>query len=518
MADPSNILTKPSFVSGIDGTIGEVLYSAPAGTEWYRPGSKSGSTEIKSMHLEKQSDGTFIGYESGNSNSVIVMNAAEAERFYKTEGLNYANDPAWIPTIPPTAPASITPAQQRIVTQSLTPSAATNGSVSTALSTAPAGTDWYRPGQQGNGANTPSIHLKKQSDGTFLAYEAGKPGQVLNASEAEQFYKTEGLGYSNTPEYLPKAPTETPVGQKTVEGTKGAPTAPEEKPTAPAAVEAESDETDIIVAQTVQGSFDQANFGAYSDWRVRLALAPGANYMYAGPNPGIMQPLQATNGVIFPYTPKITVSYAANYDASELTHSNYKIFQYSNSSIDSVTLTCDFTAQDVYEARYLLAVIHFFRSMTKMFYGQDMYPIRGTPPPLCYMFGLGGYQFAAHPLVINNFNYNLPDDVDYIKTTAPDPTNGAGGDWLERLAGVDIVTQIQQDRLGDKVSTGGIPPPPKFNNVPKDITTWVPTKIQMTIGCYPMISRNQVSNYFSLNDYASGKLVKGTTRPGGGMW
>jgi hypothetical protein len=33
-----------------------------------------------------------------------------------------------------------------------------------------------------------------------------------------------------------------------------------------------------------------------------------------------------------------------------------------------------------------------------------------------------------------------------------------------------------------------------------------------------MMSRNQVSNNFSLKDYASGKLLNGINKPGGGMW
>ena len=280
------------------------------------------------------------------------------------------------------------------------------------------------------------------------------------------------------------------------------------------------DNSDIILAQTAQASFDQANFEGFEDWRVRLSLAPNSNYLYAGNNPGILQPLKATNGVIFPYTPNISVNYAANYNSTDLTHSNYKVFQYQNSSVDQVTINCEFTAQDIFEARYLLAVIHFFRTMTKMFYGQDNYPIRGTPPPLCYMFGLGGYQFSAHPLAINSFTYTLPTDVDYIKTTAPVTTldNIFNADLTNLYTEMGISNSQTQDRLGGQVQPGGTCPVPKFNYKPKDITTWVPTKIQLAIGCYPIMSRNQVSNYFSLNDYASGYLVKGQSRQGGGFW
>lgn len=259
---------------------------------------------------------------------------------------------------------------------------------------------------------------------------------------------------------------------------------------------------------------DQANFAAKADWRVRLSLAPGSNYLYNDPEGDtILQPLKNTDGVIFPYTPSIQVNYAANYEGTSLTHTNYKIFQYQNSSVDQVQLTCEFTAQDVAEANYVLAVIHFFRSMTKMFYGQDSNPKNGTPPPLCYLYGMGGYQFDALPLAISGFSYSLPQDVDYIKTTGasaagtPQPSvdNGA----------------TNAGRLGGNIAPGGVPAPPNYGTTPTsagESTTWIPTKINLSITCLPIMSRNQVSNYFSLKDYASGKLLQGTKRPGGGMW
>ena len=73
---------------------------------------------------------------------------------------------------------------------------------------------------------------------------------------------------------------------------------------------------------------DAKSFEKAKDWRVRLSLAPNAKYLYKADNPGILKPLQATNGVIFPYTPTVSAVYAANYDASELVHSNYKIYNY----------------------------------------------------------------------------------------------------------------------------------------------------------------------------------------------
>lgn len=266
----------------------------------------------------------------------------------------------------------------------------------------------------------------------------------------------------------------------------------------------------ILEAESQATAQDQAAFAAKEDWRVRLSLAPDSQYMYNAPEPGILKPLKATDGVIFPYTPSISVNYAASYEQTNLIHSNYKIFQYSGSGVDSVSIACAFTAQDDYEANYLLGVIHFFRSMTKMFYGQDDNPKNGTPPPLCYMFGMGGYQFAAHPLAIQGFSYTLPDDVDYIKTTSESPAGSPRP---------SAYTPSDGRLAGTGVGKGGKGPGPNFNTSPTtESVTWVPTRIQMTITCVPIMSRNAVSNRFSLRDYASGKLLNGTREPGGGMW
>lgn len=254
----------------------------------------------------------------------------------------------------------------------------------------------------------------------------------------------------------------------------------------------------------------QVPYDARADWRVRLALSddPSVNYLYKAPNPGILKPLNATSGVLFPYTPTITVNYAASYSPTELVHSNYKAFQYSSSSIDSVSIQCDFTAQDEYEANYLLAVIHFFRSATKMFYGQDQNPRRGTPPPLCYIYGMGSYQFAGQPLAISGFSYNLPNNVDYIQTSM-------GG----RNPSTAAATTPPNRTDGTGVAPGGVPPPPQFAPVAEPGTiSWVPSKIQLSINCVPMMSRNQVSNEFSFEKYATGSLLNGVDTFRGGFW
>ena len=270
-------------------------------------------------------------------------------------------------------------------------------------------------------------------------------------------------------------------------------------------------------ARTGATAQDEANFKQREDWRVRLSLAPSADYLYKSKQvQGILQPLAATDGIIFPYTPSIQLTYAASYTPTDLTHSNYKIFQYNYSSIDNLQITGDFTAQDTFEADYLLAVIHFLRSVTKMFYGQDQNPKPGTPPPLCYLSGLGAFQFDAHPLAVTSFTYSLPSDVDYIR--AGSTTTLAG---VNRSSGNTPINDnsITNNRLVG-LQSGGQPIGPQYQTTPGGTVepTYVPTKIQISIGCVPIISRNDISNRFSLKDYATGKLLRGSQNKQAGIW
>ena len=266
---------------------------------------------------------------------------------------------------------------------------------------------------------------------------------------------------------------------------------------------------------------DEANAAQQQDWRVRLRLAPNATYLYkvAKGQAGILAPLQETDGVIFPYTPTVSVNYAASYEAADIAHSNYKIYSYKSSSVDSISIGCEFTAQDTYEANYLLAVIHFFRSVTKMFYGQDQNPKPGTPPPLCYITGLGAYQFDNHPVAITAFNYSLPNDVDYIRAGNPTAPSGVN---LSPANVPNNASSAILSRLQNLVRGGGSAPVNFSTNTASNYgtaePTYVPTKMQISISAVPIITRNDISNRFSVREYATGKLLRGSIEKGGGIW
>ena len=257
------------------------------------------------------------------------------------------------------------------------------------------------------------------------------------------------------------------------------------------------------------------------DWRVRLRLAPQATYLYKDPQVDILAPLALTDGVVFPYTPKIDMTYMANYATEALTHSNYYQYFYQGSYIQAIQISGTFTAQDTEEANYMLAVIHFLRSCTKMFYGQDLES--GSPPPLLYLSGLGTYQFNEHSCVVQQFNYSLPNDIDYIR---------AGS----RIGGYDPSQEnfnkdrVQSSSLGQRILSGiagavggplarlansglkkGAEPAMSAfvgSNIMISKPTYVPTRLDVTLNLLPVQSRQQVSQTFSLKGYANGDLLR----------
>lgn len=250
------------------------------------------------------------------------------------------------------------------------------------------------------------------------------------------------------------------------------------------------------------------------DWRVRLSLAPNSSYLYNVKNAFILNPLKNSNGVIFPYTPTISTSYKANYSPYDLTHSNYRGYFYQNSYTDNVTISATFTAQTTQEADYLLAVIHFFRSVTKMFYGQS--PNLGSPPPMCFLTGLGEYQFNNHPVLVTAFNYNLPADVDYIRAGSSNNMQLNQNQLRNKQVETTNNSLRSVSRLANALlSSGRSLPKGAVSTVPVPVgpntqnPTYVPTKMEMSITLLPVQSRQQVSQVFNLQEFANGNQLKG---------
>ena len=212
--------------------------------------------------------------------------------------------------------------------------------------------------------------------------------------------------------------------------------------------------------------------GASADTRVKI-LYPNTSTIASIVNESpILRPLTSTSGLLFPFQPNISVIHSANYSMQQPAQTNYPYPSYESSMVQSIIIPGEFSASNIDEARYVLAAIHFFRTVTKSYYGQDANA--GTPPPVLRLKGGGKHMFDNIPVIITDFNFVLPDDVDYI----PVPNNGSSS----------------------RINDSGV--------------TMIPTSTMMNITLQPLYSRNQIANDFSLRDFANGKLVSGNGKGG----
>jgi len=209
-----------------------------------------------------------------------------------------------------------------------------------------------------------------------------------------------------------------------------------------------------------------------SDWRVKISLAPRSTLFYNDPANQIQEPLKSTNGVLFPYTPQVTIAHNARYQEQALTHSNYKNYFYEGSDVAAITIAGDFTVQNVEEGRYLLAAIYFLRSATKMFFGASEAELAGNPPPIVYLNGYGELYLPNVSCVITNFTHTLPSEVDYVEIPYVDRSNAGYGQ------------EFQLVRL--------------------------PTSSQLSVTLQPVYSRSNVHNNMNMSDFSSGKRLQGT--------
>ena len=228
-------------------------------------------------------------------------------------------------------------------------------------------------------------------------------------------------------------------------------------------------EQGILASSTVAGQRDETLQKSY-DWRARLRPKNGGaeRFYSAIPNGDyLMRPISESGGLLWQYTPNLFINGGANYSQHEAQGSNYSINTYINSKMPVLPLTADFTANDEYEARYMLAVMTFVKVATKSYFGDtavadQMY---GTPPPVLLFEYLGEQGFNKVPVVVANYSIQYPDDADYVP----------------------VRTSIQ----------GGT------NNV-----TYVPTKSTITIDLLPTYTPHKLRKRFDLQNISNGTNYK----------
>ena len=217
------------------------------------------------------------------------------------------------------------------------------------------------------------------------------------------------------------------------------------------------------------------------DWRVRISMQPGTSDLFYSANNLVTRPLVATRGVIFPYTPAMTINHVARYGSTPLTHANYSSYFYEGSEVQNITITGEFTVQDVNEGQYLMAVVQFFRACTKMFYGNE--PLAGTPPPMVFLDGYGAAYLPHVPCVVTQFSHTMPNDVDYVEVPVGLPTLN-----------------------GSLIDTSNFA-----------VRTRLPTTSTISLQLQPIYSRSNIAANFTLEKFAQGQLINGSTSPRGGF-
>lgn len=244
---------------------------------------------------------------------------------------------------------------------------------------------------------------------------------------------------------------------------------------------------------------EQANTQSVrTDRRAKLGPAAGAMVSVLGPSDdclNILQPLHATRGVIFPYTPDVTYGGAANYTSWHFTHSNYQQFQFQNSMPSEIQLTATFTAQTNEEARYMLAVLTFLRASTMIAFGNSAVAnnTAGTPPPVLRFNYLGDHMFNNVPVVLQNYSYLLEREVDYVEITAPgvesNQRNGTGGAGL--LGALANARQLLGNAYPGRAGS----------------STFMPTQIVITMLLGVQQNPRNVRENFDLDKFKSGDLI-----------
>lgn len=200
-----------------------------------------------------------------------------------------------------------------------------------------------------------------------------------------------------------------------------------------------------------QGTAIKLQPGSKDDWRVRITC----QWNIFKNNP-LFTLLENTGGVVWPYNPNITVSTKADYNPINPIHSNYTTYSYKSSSIDDIQISGEFSCETETDAAYWIAATTFFKTATKMFFGQGEYA--GNPPLVCNLTGYGSSVFDKVPVIIKSFSVDLKDDVNYIRCN----TFGTN--------------------------------------------TWVPVMSTITVTVSPVYSRAKLRQ-FSLENYASGKMT-----------
>jgi len=257
-------------------------------------------------------------------------------------------------------------------------------------------------------------------------------------------------------------------------------------------------------------SFSDANS---NDWRVRLSLANWSSFRTSP----VLKPLSDAGGLIFPYTPKISISNRANYDTVSPIHSDYTFHTYKNSDPGKIIITAPMFVEDTTQGLYWIAMVHYLRSLTKMFVGND--PKAGNPPPIVKFNAYGNYVFKDVPVVVTDIRVELDNGCDYIGVNVVGSAAGQIEGVADSISGLasglgGLANSLGGDTIGGilgGVSTiaGGVGQVAALagtfglGGTTSGGVTHVPTKSSFSVTLQPVYSRDSARK-FSLDRFVQG--------------
>lgn len=166
-----------------------------------------------------------------------------------------------------------------------------------------------------------------------------------------------------------------------------------------------------VIGSSFTASLPTANGGS-QDFRLRLGYLTTSSMSYDG----ILAPLDNTNGLMFPYTPTLSLAHEADYETLSMTHSNTNYLAYTKTPNVNISIAAKFSVQNQNEGLYALAAIHFLRTVTKMYFGETdaLEGLAGTPPPMLELNGYGTYMFNHVHCLLKRFSYAFDENMQMI--------------------------------------------------------------------------------------------------------
>ena len=244
-----------------------------------------------------------------------------------------------------------------------------------------------------------------------------------------------------------------------------------------------------------------------NDWRVRLSLSNWSTFKSSP----VFSPLRQAGGLIFPYTPQIRIASSASYQPITTQHSNYKFLAYQNSEPGKIQITAPMYVEDANQAVYWIAMVHYLRSLTKMFSGDDIKA--GNPPPIIHLNGYGNYVFKNVPVVVTKFSVQLDAQSDYIGcnvsaslmseiSSMADQVGGLANTIGGAVNGLGGITNAVGNVAGAVGQVSGILGSIGVGGTTSG-TAHVPVKSSFSIDLQPVYSRDSVRK-FSLDKFVTG--------------